>query len=644
MKVEVAGETGSAEIAQVGWQRTLRYGLWFAILAFAAGALLDARSGQADRFDTVSYPLLTLALLLLQVAVSRIPALSARGITTLVVVISVFFLAKLIEVLYGTVGTGHPGDHLTQAEMTETFFWVPTLYVLLFFVPHLRVAHTVATVFFGCFVGASVVYVLTRSFGPSEYGVLFALTELNLSNLTLLALSRGLLSFREQYTRNQIRSEAFERLASTDLLTELPNRLQLDLSLAGAVKSQLPISVIFVDIDGFKLVNDSLGHAAGDEVLQQLAVRLKALLLSGDEVFRISGDEFVLLIQGSGQVAAQRAQEVLRDFRRSFQTLAQEIHLTASIGISCFPQDATDAATLLKHADSAMYMVKSRAKNGVRRFEPLIDAEIEQRKMLELDFKVALERGELSLAYQPIYDLASRQIRKAEALLRWSHPLQGNVSPAVFIPLVDSSSAILEVGGWVLETACLQAKHWHDESGCPLTVTVNVAPVQFAQSGFADVVQRALRLSGLPASALELELTEGAVMWNLETVREVLLELQHLGVRVAVDDFGTGYSSLSYLKDLPINCVKIDRSFLTDLTTAAGLPRYTLALIEAVMGIARSLDLEVVAEGIELQEQSDILLGLGCHLGQGYYFCRPVSGQALLALLPKREEVPRWAG
>jgi diguanylate cyclase (GGDEF)-like protein len=524
--------------------------------------------------------------------------------------------------------------------MTETFFWVPTLYVLLFFVPHLRVAHTVATVFFSCFIGASVVYVLTRSFGPSEYGVLFALIELNLSNLTLLALSRGLLSFRERYTSNQVRAEAFERLAHTDLLTELPNRLQLDLSLAVAVTRGLPFSVIFVDIDGFKLVNDSLGHAAGDEVLQQLAARLKTSLQSGDEAFRISGDEFVLLCQNSGQEAARRAQEVLRDFRRSFQTQAQEVQLTASIGFSCFPQDATDASTLLKHADSAMYMVKSRAKNGVRRFEPLLDAEIEQRKMLELDFKVALERGELSLAYQPIYDLASGQMRKAEALLRWNHPLQGNVSPAVFIPLVESSSAILEVGSWVLETACLEAKRWRDVSGFPLIVTVNVAPVQFVQSGFVEVIQQALRLSGLPASALELEVTEGAVMWSMETVRGVLLELQRLGVRVAVDDFGTGYSSLSYLKDLPINCVKIDRSFLVDLTTAAGLPRYTLALIEAVMGIARSLDLEVVAEGIELQEQTDILLGLGCHLGQGFHLCRPVSGQTLLAMLPETQDAP----
>ena len=544
MKFEVSRKTLSAEL---GWQQALRYGLWFAVLAFAAGALLDTRSGQADPFDTVSYPVLALALLLLQFAVTRIPALSARVITTLVVVISIFFLSKLIEVLYGPAGMGQPGGHLVQAEMTETFFWVPTLYVLLFFVPQLRVAHTVATVFFGCFVAASVVYVLNRSFGPTEYGVLFALIELNLSNLTLLALSRGLLGFREQYTRNQVRSEAFERLAYTDLLTELPNRLQLDLSLDGAVARGLPFSVIFVDIDGLKLVNDSLGHAAGDEVLQQLAARLKASLHTGDGIVRISGDEFVLLIQGSGEDAAQRAQEVLRDFRRSFQTQAKEVQLTASIGPSCFPQDATDAATLLKHADSAMYTVKSRAKNGVRRFEPLLDAEIEQRKMLELDFKVALERGELSLAYQPIYDLASGQIRKAEALLRWNHPVQGNVSPAVFIPLVESSSAILDVGSWVLETACLQARRWHDESGCLLTVTVNVAPVQFAQSGFVEVVQRALRLSGLPASALELELTEGAVMWNLETVRGVLLELQRLGVRVAVDDFGTGYSSLSYL-------------------------------------------------------------------------------------------------
>ncbi len=334
----------------------------------------------------------------------------------------------------------------------------------------------------------------------------------------------------------------------------------------------------------------------------------------------------------SGQ-AVERAQHTLLDLTRPYLAQGQIFHLSASIGVSSFPEDAQDAATLLKHADSAMYYIKNLSKNGVRRFEPALDIQIEQQKAMEREFHSALARDQLHLVFQPIYALGSGELRKVETLLRWTHPLFGNVSPGVFIPLAESNSQIVAVGQWVLRQACFQAQRWHELYGTRSVVTVNVSPLQFAQPGFVDSVRGALKESGLAADQLELELTEGAVMRNLQAVQAALLELQRLGVRVAIDDFGTGYSSLSYLKDLPISCIKIDKSFISDLGTPRRAPQYALALVEAMVGIARTLDLEIVAEGIETAAQQQLLADLGCGLGQGFFYSRPVDAVSMELLL-----------
>lgn len=619
------------------WRRAILLSLPMAGIAFLAGALLDGPSHQGNAFDRISYPLLTLGVVVLEVLLWRIPTAVNRVVTALVVCMSVFFLSKLIYIL-----NFMPDSLSVQAEMTESFFWIPALYVLSFFIPNLKLARLSSGLFFYSVLLVSLQHILTHPLAYPNAGVAFALLELNFANLTLLSLTGTFIGFKERFARREAQSDTLQRLAYSDLLTGLPNRLALEDALAQVTRDATPYSVLFIDIDGFKLVNDTVGHGAGDLVLKEVSQRLSAVLKEGELIARLSGDEFVVLVSGpDADRPMHTAQRVLTELTRPYQTQGQVFYLTASIGVSRFPDDAQDAPTLLKHADSAMYHVKSRSKNGVRRFEVALDTEIERQKALEHEFHFALEREQFELYYQPIYTLKDGGLRKVEALLRWTHPTYGSVPPTVFVSLAEANGQIIPLGAWVLHQACRQARVWANLTGKPLIMSVNVSPVQFAQPGFVNSVKQALVESGLASEQLELELTEGAVIRNLQAVQLALVELRQFGVRVAIDDFGTGYSSLSYLKDLPISCIKIDRSFIADLGQPRRAPQYALALVEAIVGIAGTLDLEVVAEGIETAAQQSLLLDLGCQLGQGYLYSRPVTAaQIQLMLGVSREADP----
>lgn len=612
-----------------GWRTILLLAMPVAAVAFFLGAVLDPLSGQSNPFDRLAYPALTTGLVMLELVLWRRLRQTGEVVTTLVLLSCLFFLGKLIYLLYVL-----PPGLSIQVEMTESFFWIPAVYVLSLFIPSLKAARNITFVFFAATTLASIGYAALNGWTPQSGGVLFALIEMLLANLTLLTLTQAFIGHKDRLSTVQAQAQALQRLVYTDLLTGLPSRLRLEGAVDEAVQRGEPFTLLFIDVDGFKMINDTLGHSAGDEVLKEFADRLQGVLKAQDLAARIGGDEFVIVLRDTSPTWAMvLAQQLLSGLALPFRVHGQLVQLSASIGISAYPDDGEDTATLLKHADAAMYQIKRAGRNGVRRFDAALDAELEHMVLLTRDFQSALSCGQLSLVYQPIYHLGTGELRKVETLLRWTHPEQGEISPAVFIPLAETSGQIMSVGRWVLQQACMQAHHWREQHGWAGTITVNVSPIQFAQLGFVDEVQQALLLSGLPAHRLELELTEGAVMHHPALVRTALRNLQRLGVEISIDDFGTGYSSLAYLRDLPIGCIKIDRSFTADLASPRRAPQYAVALITAIVSIARTLDLEVVAEGVETHEQVEAVRGFGCDFAQGYYFARPLDPARLTELL-----------
>ncbi len=616
------------------WRRTLLIAIPFGALAFVVGGLLDGPSGQSTPYDLVVYPVMAVVLIALHVLLG----LHARSLGLVVLTIvggtSLFLLSKLVYLL----GTGMPAG-MVQAELTESFFWMPVIYILSFVLPEVRLGRQIATVFTGAVLLVCLTYVVWPALPTRSWGVVSAVLQLNLANTVLLALTQAFIGFKESYVRAHARIETAERYAAIDALTELPNRFSLQqrliASLGEAARQGERVAVLFIDVDGFKVLNDTLGHEAGDHLLKQLADRLRRVVRKDDFIARISGDEFVLLIEGieEPQVAAFVAQKLQADLVAPFHLLDQSFRVTVSIGISVFPDDAQDPDALLRHADSAMYRVKRSGKNGVQQYRGETDAQLERQRALERDLRTAVQDQTLSLVYQPLHDLQTGEARKFEALLRWSHPDWGHVSPTEFIPLAEQSGLIVQLGTWVLNETCRQAKAWQRLTHRDVQVCVNVSPLQFAQPSFYDSVVDALELHGIMPEAIELELTENIVLHGVDHVTSTLDRLRRLGVGLAVDDFGTGYSSLAYLRDLPIDTIKIDRSFVKDLGSPRKGPQFALALVEAITGIAKYLDLAVVAEGIETQAQCDLLKSLGCHLGQGYYFAKPMLADEVDAYL-----------
>ncbi|MDQ3460028.1 MAG: bifunctional diguanylate cyclase/phosphodiesterase, partial [Deinococcota bacterium] len=465
------------------------------------------------------------------------------------------------------------------------------------------------------------------------------LIQLNLANITLLALTFAFANIKEHYTETRTRALTMEKFAYTDLLTNLPNRRwledELQVALAQSKRQNMKLVICFIDLDRFKRINDTQGHEAGDLLLQQVAQRLQACSRENDTVARISGDEFVLLARGVNHArdASFIAEKVQGALESPFTIRDQAITVTASIGISVYPDDGHDVTALLRHADSAMYYTKHLGRNSFHAYTVEIGSKVEVRNDLEQDLRDALQHGELELYYQPQHDLQSGKLVKAEALLRWHHPKLGLITPSEFIGLAEESGLIAPIGSWVLQEACWQNALWKQAGFDDLIVAVNVSPLQFAQPSFFPVVQQALEQSGLDARWLELELTESIMMHSANTVSQTFHNLQKLGIGLAVDDFGTGYSSLSYLRNLPIDTIKIDRSFVADLSSPRQSPQYALALVQAIISLAKNLDLEVVAEGIEHRAQFNLVRDLGCHIGQGVYFSKPMPASDLETVL-----------
>jgi len=634
-----------AEAPHQSWRFAFLLSLPAPALALLLGLALERPSGQITPFDALVYPTLAGFFLLLDLLL-LVRVLSFER--TFVVAMGagvLFFLSKLVYILYFL-----PPSADFFRELSETFPWVPAIYVMTSLLPLMRGGRAIA---FWCLAGMallSVVYSVPQLMLRRSYGQVYALLQLTLANITFYALTHFFSLYMGRFVRSQTHIDTMERLAYTDLLTGLPNRLALENTLqqaaadpAGTADTGV-FALLFIDIDGFKLVNDTMGHQAGDTLLIGIAERLQGSTRQTDLLTRISGDEFVVLLRTlkSGDEALRVAEKIKASLDEPFFLDAQVINVGASIGVSVYPDDADDPTALLRHADSAMYHVKNSGKNGVKRYHASVDATLEEHKQLERDLRGALVRGELRLFYQPLFDLRSGELVKAEALLRWHHPERGWIPPADFVPLAESSGYIVALGSWVLQSATQQARGWQLSGLTPVRISVNVSPLQFAQPHFGESVMTALNASRLEPHFLELELTESIVMRNPEIVRRNLCDLQASGITVAIDDFGTGYSSLSYLRDFAIDTIKIDRSFIRDLSAPRRAPQYALALVEAIVRLAESLDVELVAEGIESRAQFELLRDLGCHVGQGYYFARPMD-EAQFALLLQRSpgfEVP----
>lgn len=391
------------------------------------------------------------------------------------------------------------------------------------------------------------------------------------------------------------------------------------------------MAVLFLDLDGFKFVNDSFGHSFGDDLLRSVAARLQRVVRESDTIARLGGDEFVILIPGLGESkgAALIASNVLKALSAPFCHDGRILHLSASIGISVFPQDGDTCDSLLMHADVAMYRAKAKGRNCFQTYSREMGIQALARMGLESALRDALERDQLELHYQPQIDGISGNIVGVEALVRWHHPELGMVSPIEFIPLAEETGLIIPIGEWVLRTACAQAVAWHAIGHTSLSMAVNMSAKQFQQQDVPSIVRQVLQDSGLPPQSLELELTETTLMHDTEAAVEAMRQIKSLGVRLALDDFGTGYSSLSYLKRFPIDVIKIDKSFTNEVTSDEDAASITRAII----AMARSMNMTTVGEGVETAEQFKLLSALGCDVMQGYHICRPLSADKILARL-----------
>lgn len=614
---ELVGNQDALSLS-ASWRAVLLVVIPFGALAFAVGWVLDPASGQSNALDRIAYPSLTIALLVIEGALGFNKISWRFAVLAIVIGGGAFLLIKLYYILF----LASPPVNIL-AEMTESFFWIPIIYLVSFLLPGLRWGRFTAILFSASTCVISLVFIVLQVPTGENLEAVYALIQLNLANATLLVTTLAFIKFKERYTETHTRVETMERFAYTDLLTELPNRRlladQLQKAIALARQQTTKLAIFFIDLDRFKLVNDTLGHETGDLLLKLVAQRLSASTRESDTLARISGDEFILIARGlkSSEDVMVIAHKTRAALASPFKIKDHMLTVTASIGISLYPDDGEDVTTLLRHADSAMYYVKKLGRNGFHSFNLQIYSEIEERNELERDLQGALERREFILHYQPQYDLKSGALVKIEALLRWQHCKRGLIPPGEFIPLAEKSGLITAIGLWVLQEACHQNVAWQRLGYGEFKVAVNVSPLQFAQLGFYDSVTQALEQSGLAPSWLELELTENIVMENVEVVARSLGRLQGLGVGLAIDDFGTGYSSLAYLRDLPIDTVKIDRSFINDLKTPRESPQYALALIQAIISLAQNLDLDVVAEGIESKAQLHMVRELGCHIGQG---------------------------
>ncbi len=440
----------------------------------------------------------------------------------------------------------------------------------------------------------------------------------------------------EDITERRHATERLEYQATHDGLTDLNNRRQLERLLKSMVafclQTGTQLGLYYLDLDGFKLINDSFGHAAGDTVLRQVAVVLTRAVEEGDILARLGGDEFAVITPHASDIIAleRKAAGLLSALRTPFYVGERELHIGASIGIALCPQDGQEAGTLLQNADAAMYASKRQGRNRFSWFTAGMLEDAAERLHIESNLRTALEAGEIYPVFEPQYNLPTGTLVRFEALCRWRSRELGEVSPARFIPIAEEIGVINALGRYMLHAACGEALRWQ-HSGSPVAVAVNVSPVQFARQDFIDTVITALRESGLEPARLELELTEGILIRDMEQGLSRINQLRELGVRIAIDDFGTGYSSLSYIQRMSVDALKIDRSFVRDLQSNP----QSVSMVRAIIAMARALGLRVVTEGVETQAQAEVLIALGSDEVQGYLFGKPESSDAAFARVTK---------
>ena len=414
-----------------------------------------------------------------------------------------------------------------------------------------------------------------------------------------------------------------------DILTGLPSRELLEdrlkMSIRTSFREKLGISLLLIDLDDFKKVNDSLGHTVGDKLIKEFAERLKGVIRGSDTLSRVGGDEFVLIMVVTGEDMKKGIESVVKKIlalgQRSFQIDGNDLYISASIGVANYLEHGDDASSLLKHAEIAMYSAKEQGKNRWELYDPNLDGSKKGNLSLEAAMHEGIQNGDFLLHYQPVFCIKTGLLKGAEALMRWERPGHGLISPAKFIPLAESCGRIETLGAWALRAACHQAKRWQDAGAADFYMSVNVSPSQFRKPGFVDLVKNALDESGLAHSSLMLEITEGVLMNDPAKSNAILSGLRDSGVKIAIDDFGTGYSSLSYLKKFPLSVLKVDKSFVDEVPKGIE----DVAIVSAVLSLAAGLGLTVVAEGVEIQEQLDFLKLKGCDLVQGYLTGRPMS-------------------
>ncbi|MBF0471506.1 MAG: EAL domain-containing protein [Gammaproteobacteria bacterium] len=425
--------------------------------------------------------------------------------------------------------------------------------------------------------------------------------------------------------------QRLHQLAYHDATTGLPNRHlfmdRLQQAILHSRRSRSGFSLLFMDLDRFKTINDTLGHTVGDELLTQVGQRIELLIRDSDTVARMGGDEFIILLPEVIQsaVSSQMAQKILEEMAKPFKLAGRPYQLGISIGISIYPQDGGDAETLIKHADIAMYRSKSQGRNTYHTYDPALDLKVQERVTLENDLRHAFNHEQLQLVYQPQVDLESGRWVGAEALLRWNHPQRGFISPAEFIPIAEECGLIVQIGYWVLRTAARQYLQWQSEGVELGTLSVNLSPHQFLQGDLLRHIREILEDTGMPPAHLGIEVTESAAMPNFEYSITILKKLQEMGVRIDIDDFGSGFSSLSHLRHLPIDTIKIDRQFIDEIPSNPD----DVAIARAIIAMAQSLNLEMIAEGIETAEQLAFVKDHGCQTGQGYLFAKPMAAKEI---------------
>ncbi len=612
-----------------------RVTVWVILVAGTLGHVISLAQGlqMPGYFQPVDWVLGTAILAtMLALGIATGLGVGRRPVISLMLVANIAFLLARLGVALFVVGT----TERILIDLATLMGWVLTMPMIEASMRTSALAHRMSTALPFALLALTGAYALTPASALVRPEVWFGLGQLALSSLGVVLGARMVNTLRATLHRTREDNAALTRRAFVDPLTGLHNRAFLDEDLLERVAGGEPFAVLFLDLDGFKAINDTLGHATGDETLRLVAQRLWALSPPRGGVARVSGDEFVMVVPGDDlREVAGVAQRVVEAMVATFSVAGQDLRLSVSVGVARCPQDATDARDLLLRADRAMYAVKRSGKNGVRLYSGHLMDQDERRQLLERELRHAQERGQLYVEFQPICTVSTGRPVCLEALVRWRHPDFGVVGPDVFISIAEDAGLITSLGEWVLCEALAAAARWQSAGFTAVRVAVNVSPLQLMQPQFAQMVERELARAGLPASALELEVTEGIDLRGRLHVERSVETVRALGVRLSLDDFGTGFASLSRLNELPVGVVKIDRVFVADLTGVVDRPRrrYVRTLISAMVTVTATLGLELVAEGVETAEQYDELVALGCTHVQGYLFSRPVPEAEVIPLL-----------